>query len=574
MTGQDTMPHLIEDSGCPYALDFDIEAFDSESSLPIGRISAASGLLQAVCNRYGRAHLPVCLHRSEDASTFERLSSKFGVDHEAVWYFTQGDLPALSKAGGLLVPSPNIEKQLIMRRLEGESSFSVVGLTHSICSQAVMQLITQLYYAPVNSWDAIICTSHAGKRAIEEMLSVHREFLVSRQISAPVPPIQLPVIPLGVHCGKYEQGIDSTKMRYQFRQKHRIEDHDVAVLNFGRLDPFTKMHPTPLFQAMELAQKHLGEKCTLHLLMVGVTPNEKLLREFLNAANMFVPSVRVHWVDGQKEAETRASWFGADIFCSLAENIQETFGLTVVEAMAASLPCILSDWSGYNETCVHGETGFHIPTYIPSSETALGVYFADRYAANVDQYATFTGGVAQTVAVDIGRCTSAIVSLATDSDLRCRMGQAGLQRAQSHYAWGKVINQYSDLFEELAKARQTSARHEHEKKRKTPALTNVMDPYRVFGHFSSHRVTTKTTLVVSDPNWQQTIDALANSPMSLFVEHMLLERECVYSLLEKNAGRQFDISTVSSMFPDKLQERIYATCCWLMKYGIIGPSTT
>ena len=358
-----------------------------------------------------------------------------------------------------------------------------------------------------------------------------------------------------------------------FVRKHHIEVDDVAVLSFGRLDPFTKMHPTPLFQAMELAQKHLGKTVTMHLLMVGIAPNEQLLREFLNAANMFVPSVRVHWIDGQKEAETRASWFGADIFCSLADNIQETFGLTPVEAMAASLPCIISDWSGYSETGIHGETGFHIPTYMPPTETTLGIYFADRHAANIDQYATFIGGVAQTVVVDINQCTSAIVSLARESELRHRMGEAGLERVQSYYAWGKVIEQYAELFVELEKTRQSAAVNDKKEKRRTPAMTSIMDPYRVFGHFSSHKIIANLPLVVSDPYWRKTLDALANSPMSLFVEHMLLDQESVYSLIESNDSRQFDIDTVYNMFPDKIRERTFATCCWLMKYGIISADT-
>ena len=39
---------------------------------------------------------------------------------------------------------------------------------------------------------------------------------------------------------------------------------------------------------------------------------------------------------------------------SLADNIQETFGLTPVEAMAAGLPCVMSDWDGYRDTVRDG----------------------------------------------------------------------------------------------------------------------------------------------------------------------------------------------------------------------------
>ena len=51
-----------------------------------------------------------------------------------------------------------------------------------------------------------------------------------------------------------------------------------------------------------------------------------------------------------------------DVFLSLPDNIQETFGLVVVEAMASGLPVLGSDWDGYRDLVVHGETGFLVPT--------------------------------------------------------------------------------------------------------------------------------------------------------------------------------------------------------------------
>ena len=52
----------------------------------------------------------------------------------------------------------------------------------------------------------------------------------------------------------------------------------------------------------------------------------------------------------------------ANIFVSLSDNIQETFGLTVIEAMAAELPCVVTDWNGYKDLVKDNETGYLIPT--------------------------------------------------------------------------------------------------------------------------------------------------------------------------------------------------------------------
>ena len=43
-------------------------------------------------------------------------------------------------------------------------------------------------------------------------------------------------------------------------------------------------------------------------------------------------------------------WAAADVFLSLVDNIQETFGITPLEAMAAGLPVVASDWDGYRYT--------------------------------------------------------------------------------------------------------------------------------------------------------------------------------------------------------------------------------
>ena len=48
--------------------------------------------------------------------------------------------------------------------------------------------------------------------------------------------------------------------------------------------------------------------------------------------------------------------------------MQETFGLTPIEAMACGVPQVVADWDGYRETVVEGETGFRVPTYVADLE--------------------------------------------------------------------------------------------------------------------------------------------------------------------------------------------------------------
>src|SRR5258708_11547844 len=39
-----------------------------------------------------------------------------------------------------------------------------------------------------------------------------------------------------------------------------------------------------------------------------------------------------------------------------------------IEAMAAGVPQVVSDWSGYRDIVVHGETGFRVQTYWASCD--------------------------------------------------------------------------------------------------------------------------------------------------------------------------------------------------------------
>jgi glycosyltransferase involved in cell wall biosynthesis len=72
-----------------------------------------------------------------------------------------------------------------------------------------------------------------------------------------------------------------------------------------------------------------------------------------------------------------------DIFCSLSDNIQESFGLTVIEAMAAGLPAVVSNWNGYREAISHGTNGVLVDSYLPQSSLSDAAY---RHMTGLDNY--------------------------------------------------------------------------------------------------------------------------------------------------------------------------------------------
>ncbi|MBD2100811.1 glycosyltransferase [Leptolyngbya sp. FACHB-261] len=157
------------------------------------------------------------------------------------------------------------------------------------------------------------------------------------------------------------------------------------------------------------------------------------------------------FVDGRQPQIRQGIWSVADIFISLADNIQETFGLTPVEAMAAGLPVVVAGWDGYQDTVRHEVDGFRIPTLMPPA--GCGLDLAVGYHDDSLNYSTYVGHASMMTAVDIDACAQALATLFTQPELRQRLGANGRQRAREVYDWRVVIAAYENFWQELAELR-------------------------------------------------------------------------------------------------------------------------
>ncbi|MCB9079759.1 MAG: glycosyltransferase family 4 protein [Anaerolineaceae bacterium] len=93
----------------------------------------------------------------------------------------------------------------------------------------------------------------------------------------------------------------------------------------------------------------------------------------------------------------------ADIFCAPSLGC-ESFGIVLLEAMAAGLPIVASDITGYRSLLTSGQEGLLVPPGQPDS------------------------------------LTSALRRLIDQPDLRRRLGQSGQAKA-AHFAWDHVVDQ-------------------------------------------------------------------------------------------------------------------------------------
>ncbi|HRQ80537.1 MAG TPA: glycosyltransferase family 4 protein, partial [Azospirillaceae bacterium] len=406
-----------------------------------GRLAANVGLLQAWA-RYGGGDVLRCVTPSpNEAQKLLQLLHNAGLDQRPLVRVSSfaRSLPA-ENIGVLFRLDPNLTDMIWARRVEGtERKFSICGLTHTLSPNAVIEWMSNLTVAPAQSWDALVCTSRAAQSMITDLFEQWREYLGDRLGAVRRCPIQLPVIPLGVDTAAYAP---DPVVRAAMRQRLGLEADDVALLFMGRLSYYEKAHPAPMFIAAEMAQKQIKSGRRLRLLLLGRFPEAGDEALYRNCAAALAPSIPLSVLDGADPEIYAGARAAADVFLSLSDNVQETFGLTPVEAMAAGLPAVVTDWDGYRDTVDDGVVGVRVPTVMAPAGGDGGI---GSYHYQSRDYYRFLGRLSQRTAADVQAAATALAGLADNPDRRRAMGEAGRERARRLYDWSVVVAQYEAL---------------------------------------------------------------------------------------------------------------------------------
>jgi glycosyltransferase involved in cell wall biosynthesis len=460
------------------AILYQSEGFDTGGQRLMGRHAAGEGFLKALA-RHGTAESLYCCTKDKTAfEDFARRVRPWLSDSRKIRWLPAGNPLALAEAGALYRPDPLINELAWQRRFANQQAYSLCGVTHTLASKGAMAGIGDLLIAPIQPWDAIICTSRAVKIMVERLLGSWAEYLAQRLGDQPAIQFKLPVIPLGVDCEAFSQSQVAQETRSQLRQKLGIGSDDLVVLFVGRLIFHAKAHPVPMYLAVERAAQATNAK--VHLIQAGWFEDQQQELAFKNTASVFSPTVNHIFVDGRHPQIRQDIWSVADIFISLADNIQETFGLTPVEAMAAGLPVVVADWDGYKDTVRHELDGFRVPTLMPPA--GCGLDFAANYHDDSLNYSTYVGHISLMTAVDVDACTQALTVLFTQPEVRQRMGENGRVRAREIYDWSVVIPAYESLWQELAELR-TKATTSAPVAPGKPPYPLCNDPFHLLSHY-------------------------------------------------------------------------------------------
>ena len=381
----------------------------------------------------------------------------------------------------LFDPGIGLNRLADLRRYHGCVERPVTGLIHSVSghTQLIQTILTAL--EDLYGYDCLVCSSLAGRQAIENLLSSICGYLDRKYHGSFFPKFRLPIIPLGVDADQFQPG-DKIKARRQCK----LPESHVIFLYVGRFDTSYKMDLFPLILTFSRILATSGDK-KVTLVLAGDDVKTNLAPRLRNfGADLGIAGnlqVRPNITNDEK----RQLYASADVFVSPTDNVQETFGISIIEAMSAGLPVIGSDWSGYRETIEHGKTGFLVPTYWTDCVDSVCRSAMLNHPMDVHRK------LAEAVSVDLKSLTVYVNLLLKNPSLRREIGEAARKRVLSYYNWPVIIRAYEELWADLLE----ESRHSSIDKELRYGI-DTYDHLKVFKHFSTGVITKDNRLQITD----------------------------------------------------------------------------
>ena len=422
--------------------------------------------------------------------------------------------------------------------------FPVTGRAHTLSTDSYLSRSRDLLLSPLKGCDSILCSSQAQQQVMKRLLSA-ASASIADQIGAAIPyKGTLGLLPLGIEPDNAFSGSQA-----EARELLGYDADQFVILALGRITATDKMDLHPLLLALnDLVEVKAVRKVTLVIAGAADASGEAVQSLLKRAYDLNLESsVRFELtVDDERKQWLMAA---SDVFVSVSDNIQESFGLTPLEAMIHKRPVILSNWNGYRELVVDGNSGFLINSLsgdLDNLSRTVGVLLTGH--AHLIQ--------AQATAIDIDQLASVFEQLWQDSEKRLQAGRAGYERVLQLYQWKQVIADYHIHVEQL--------NHEAEKLAHSLSRPVGIPYYEVFKHYPSEQLSNKTCFMTTDRGVRVLNQSEAGFSYS-DIGH-LLDTDNVQTLVRECLKGQ-RLSELQTTYPDS--QELKFTLLWMCKYQLL-----
>jgi glycosyltransferase involved in cell wall biosynthesis len=408
--------------------------------------------------------------------------------------------------------------------------------------------------------DSLICTSTAARDALRRIVERVADRFNDQYGTRLAYRGRYDVIPLGVDVERFRP-----RDKPALRASLGLPTDALILLCLGRLSPVDKADLLPLLDAF--AHLCAANPSRELLLICGGSerPSERYATVVQDRAAELGIADRLQVVTELADAHL---WHAAaDVFVSLSDNLQESFGLAPVEAMACGVPQLVSDWNGHRDTVEHGHTGLRVATAWAHADQDL------CESAFVSDSAVDHLMLGQSVAIDPDAIEQALQLLLDDESLRLRLGEQSRQRALERFAWPVVVSRYRSLWSELAD------RCRAEPRPQTPPARYALPAYFAdFEHYPSMLLDDETALRLTDRG-RAVVTTGSGFPGFYNFQWGSLRADLVRRVMggvihADQKGQSITVGRIADVIGKSLggrQPRALVTrhVLWLLKYGLV-----
>ncbi|MBN2339962.1 MAG: glycosyltransferase family 4 protein [Deltaproteobacteria bacterium] len=444
-----------------------------------------------------------------------------------------------------------------LRNRYAQKPFPITGIIHSMNGLETNYHAHKIIFAPLLPYDTVICSSRAGEQVFQNILSKVSAALESHGTRVTYTG-GTHMIPLAVD-DRFATSRSSTSCRKQLN----LPADAFIVLMVGRFSVQSKMDLYPALQCHKKMQSaSLPRPVFLVMAGGGATDELNIVKSIVDELDISASTrIIANFNDDTKAMLYQA----ADVYLSVTDNLQETFGISVVEAMMAGKPAVISDINGYKELIEDGIHGYKIPTtWIQQFETVE--------LAEIMNFNTMQLMLSQCMAIDTEHLFNALCTLASDAENTAQMGAAAKEHATKRFSWSSVMVKYHELWDSL----HANILKLDESELKT--LRSMPNPFindylNAFDHYPTHKISPEMWCRIT-PDGK---DALAQGrvPAAYSDIRELLHVDYQGAVLRTIEQHPLKVETlIENRLAGLSESDAQFNLLWLAKYGLVALRTS